>query len=113
VTLVYKICHQDVWDKAVREGLFTGAGIDLADGYIHLSTAEQLRETAKRHFAHGDDLMLIVFNDAELGNLKYEASRGGAFFPHVYGTIRPDMAISASKLKRDAEGHLVLPDDVP
>jgi uncharacterized protein (DUF952 family) len=113
VTLVYKICPEEAWAKAVKSGHFNGAGIDLSDGYIHLSTGEQLRETAHRHFANGDDLMLIVFEDSQLQGLKYEASRGGALFPHVYGTIKTDIALSANKLTRGSDGHLVLPDNVP
>ena len=67
-----------------------GAPIDLADGFIHFSTAEQVRETAAKHFAGQTDLLLVAIDGGRLGDaLKYEVSRGGALFPHLYGAARP------------------------
>ena len=86
MTLIYKICPRALWAEAERAGVFRGAPIDLADGYIHFSTAEQVRETAAKHFAGADDLVLAAVDAERLGPaLKWETSRGGALFPHLYG----------------------------
>lgn len=86
--IIYKIVQQDLWLKARRAGMFEGAAIDLADGFIHFSTAAQARETAARHFAGQEGLLLVAVDGAALGaDLKYEPSRGGDLFPHLYGTL--------------------------
>jgi uncharacterized protein (DUF952 family) len=88
MTLVYKICPRALWAEAERAGIFRGAPIDHADGYIHFSTAEQVRETAAKHFAGADDLVLVAVDAEALGPaLKWEPSRGGALFPHLYGEL--------------------------
>ena len=88
MTLIYKICERASWQEAERDGAFRGAPVDRADGYIHFSTAEQVRETAARHFAGQDDLLLVAVEAAALGAaLKWEPSRGGALFPHLYGDL--------------------------
>ena len=88
--IFYKILPRDVWDSACEQGRFTGAGIDLADGYIHLSTATQVKETAARHFAGVENLVLVAIPESAVStHFKWEASRGGALFPHVYGAIDP------------------------
>jgi len=88
MTLIYKICPRALWQEAERDGVFRGAPVDRADGYIHFSTAEQVRETAARHFAGQDDLLLVAVDAATLGPaLKWEPSRGGALFPHLYGDL--------------------------
>jgi len=71
----------------VDQGVFRGSPADLQDGFIHLSTAQQMRETAAKHFAGQDGLVLVGFREDDLSNLKWETSRGGDLFPHVYGTI--------------------------
>ena len=87
--MIYKICPQEMWDAAVAAGAFTGAPIDLADGYIHFSTAEQAPETAAKHFADQDDLMLVAIDTDRLGtDLKWEVSRGEQLFPHLYRELR-------------------------
>eukprot|EP01037_Dinobryon_pediforme_P012062 gene12062-12152_t len=83
--LIYKIVPQELWEEAVEEGLFTGAEIDHEDGYIHFSTAEQAHETAAKHFAGEEDLLLVALEADSFGALKWEVSRGGALFPHLYG----------------------------
>lgn len=98
MALVYKIISADEWRQAVLAGVFTGAAIDLADGYIHLSGSGQVEETARRHFAGQPDLLLVAFEATALANLKWEASRGGALFPHVYGAIDPGAALWARPL---------------
>lgn len=86
--IVYKIAPEALWRAAERNGSFAGAPIDLADGFIHFSTAGQARETAAKHFAGQTGLLLIAIDGARLGQaLKYEVSRGGALFPHLYGLL--------------------------
>jgi len=88
VARVYKILKGDAWAAALRAGRFEGAGVDLADGYIHLSTAGQAPETARLHFAGQPDLLLLRIDAAALGDaLKWEPSRGGQLFPHLYGPL--------------------------
>jgi uncharacterized protein (DUF952 family) len=85
---IYKICPRALWREAERAGRFDGAPIDLADGFIHFSTAAQVRETAARHFAGIDDLVLVAVDAETLGTaLRYEKSRGGALFPHLYASL--------------------------
>ncbi|MBO0662290.1 DUF952 domain-containing protein [Jiella sp. MQZ9-1] len=85
---IYKILPRPLWEKAKAEGTFDGAPVDHADGYIHFSTASQLRETAAKHFAGETDLLLLAVDPAPLGAaLKYEPSRGGALFPHLYASL--------------------------
>ena len=88
VATIYKIAPASLWREAERAGAFTGAPVDLADGFIHFSTAAQVKETAARHFAGQSDLVLVAVDAAALGAaLRYEPSRGGALFPHLYGTL--------------------------
>ncbi|MEP9370673.1 DUF952 domain-containing protein [Mesorhizobium sp. KR1-2] len=86
--IIYKICPELLWREAEAAGVFTGAPVDLADGFIHFSTAEQVRETAAKHFAGQHGLLLIAIDEAKLGPaLKYEVSRGGALFPHLFAPL--------------------------
>ncbi|MDR9428472.1 MAG: DUF952 domain-containing protein [Salibaculum sp.] len=83
--LIYKILTADQWAVLDRTGRFDGAPIDLADGYIHASTAVQAQETAEKHFAGQSGLMLAALEAATYGDdLRWEVSRGGAEFPHLY-----------------------------
>jgi uncharacterized protein (DUF952 family) len=89
MSLIYKICPRGLWAEAERAGVFRGSPVDVADGFIHFSTAEQAVETAAKHFAGQGDLLLIAVEAAALGPaLKWEPSRGGALFPHLYGDMR-------------------------
>ncbi|RUM98915.1 DUF952 domain-containing protein [Pseudaminobacter arsenicus] len=107
---IYKICTRTLWREAQSLGVFTGAPVDIADGFIHFSTADQVRETAAKHFAGQDDLVLVAVDAARLGpSLKYEVSRGGALFPHLYGTLDPATVLWVKPLPLDAEGN----DDFP
>ena len=82
---ILKIFRQTEWDALARDGQTEGAPIDVADGYIHFSTAEQVVETAAKHFAGLDDLVLAGLDAGALGDdLKWEVSRGDALFPHLY-----------------------------
>lgn len=110
---IYKISPLAAWRQAEAAGLFTGAPVDLADGYIHFSTAAQVRETAAKHFAGQTDLILVAIDAAALGAaLKWEPSRGGALFPHLYGDL-PMSAVRWTKpLALGADGaHLFPPLD--
>lgn len=92
--IIYKIAPKALWREAESIGRFTGAPIDVADGFIHFSTASQVRETAARHFAGQADLLLIAIDGARLGDaLKYEVSRGGALFPHLYAPLDLDAVL--------------------
>jgi uncharacterized protein (DUF952 family) len=87
---IFKIVARPVFDAIGRQAVFAGAGIDLVDGYIHFSTAQQVRETARLRFAGQEDLVLFAVDAAVVHDrLKWEASRGGQLFPHVHGVIRP------------------------
>ncbi|MDE8348293.1 MAG: DUF952 domain-containing protein [Acidocella sp.] len=91
--LVYKVLTRPQW-AALQAGVFEGAPVDVADGYVHLSTAEQLGETLARHFAGQTGLVVARVDLARLGNsLRWEASRGGALFPHLYGRLTMDAVV--------------------
>ncbi|MET0605248.1 MAG: DUF952 domain-containing protein [Beijerinckiaceae bacterium] len=88
MTLIYKIAPASLWAEARDSGVFAGSPVDLADGYIHFSTREQAEETAARHFHGQRDLVLAAVEAEKLGaGLKWEPSRGGALFPHLYGPL--------------------------
>jgi uncharacterized protein (DUF952 family) len=115
VTTIYKICDEAAWRAAERAGVFRGAAIDLKDGFIHFSTARQVAETAARHFAGVDGLLLIAVDADALGaTLKWEPSRGGALFPHLYGELPlPGASVRWVKpLPRGTDGRHVFPDHV-
>ena len=85
---LYKVLPAVIWRSAEAEGLFRGAGIDLQDGFIHLSGADQVVETVTKHFVGQRGLLLITIDGEKLGpSLRWEPSRGGELFPHVYGAI--------------------------
>ena len=105
MTLIYKIATADQWSAAQAAGRFEGAPVDLADGYIHFSTAEQARETAAKHFAGQDGLVLVALETDALGDaLKWEPSRGGALFPHLYRPFDVSEALWARPLPRRSDG---------
>jgi uncharacterized protein (DUF952 family) len=102
---IYKICPRALWREAEALGRFDGAPVDHADGYIHLSTAEQVKETASKHFAGQDDLLLVAVDADRLGPaLRWERSRGGALFPHLYAPLRLDLVLSATPLPLGPDG---------
>jgi uncharacterized protein (DUF952 family) len=111
---IYKICPRDLWREAEKAGRFVGASIDLADGFIHFSSVEQVRETATRHFAGQDDLLLIAVDADALGDdLRWEVSRGGALFPHLYGDLPLAAVRSVAPLPLAPEGSHVFPAGIP
>ncbi|MFD1197858.1 DUF952 domain-containing protein [Brucella gallinifaecis] len=110
-TTIYKIAPRDLWAQAEEAGNFTGAPVDIADGYIHFSTREQLRETAAKHFAGQTDLLLISVDADALGDaLKYEVSRGGALFPHLYSALPLSAVIKVEPLPLDKNGLHIFPE---
>jgi uncharacterized protein (DUF952 family) len=107
---IYKICTVADWHGAVRVGRYCGSEADRRDGFIHLSAAEQLSETARRHFGGHRDLVLVSVNVAALGDrLKWEPSRGGALFPHLYGDLPLEAVLRVDELPVDAAGRHQLP----
>lgn len=114
--LIYKIMPAPLWRAAERQGVFTGAPVDEADGFIHFSTAQQLRETARKHFAGAEDLLLAAVDPERLGparaSLRFEVSRNGALFPHLYAAL-PLAAVVWVKPLPLAEGKHVFPDGIP
>ena len=111
---IYKICDAALWRDAEAAGTFRGAGIDMRDGYIHFSTAGQVRETAARHFAGVADLLLIAIDAGRLGAaLRWEPAREGALFPHLYGELPLAGVLWVKPLPLDADGQHVFPELVP
>lgn len=105
--LIYKIFRRPEWDALVANGRTAGAPIDLADGYIHISTAAQVVETAARHFAGESDLVLVALDSEALGDdLRWEPSRGGALFPHLYREMRIGDVVWDKSLPLGAAGHI-------
>jgi uncharacterized protein (DUF952 family) len=113
MTTVYKIVAADLWQAAEDSGVFAGAGIDVSDGFIHLSTGAQARRTAQLYFKGQGNLVLVAADEAKLGDaLKYEPSRDGDLFPHVYGPLSLAAVLSVRPLPLDADGNHIFPDDV-
>jgi uncharacterized protein (DUF952 family) len=107
---IYKISPKAAWDEAEAAGVFTGAPVDLKDGYIHFSTATQAVETAAKHFAGAADLVVVAIDAAKLGAaLKWEVSRGGALFPHLYADLPMAAVRWAKALPLDGDGRHVFP----
>jgi uncharacterized protein (DUF952 family) len=105
--LIYKIFRRPEWDAFRAKGETLGAPVDLADGFIHFSTAEQVTETAAKHFATESDLVLVAFRAGDLGpDLRWEASRGGALFPHLYRLLSIDEVVWDKSLPLGATGHI-------
>ena len=103
---IFKIVTLAEWHAAEPSGAFSGAPVDLADGFIHLSTAAQVAETAARHFAGQDGLLLVAVDAGALGPaLRYEPSRGGALFPHLYGPLPLDAVVWVRALPLGADGR--------
>jgi uncharacterized protein (DUF952 family) len=108
---IYKICDVTLWQNAEAAGRFRGTGIDERDGYIHFSAVDQVAETAARHFAGAADLVLVAVDADRLGPvLKWEASRGGALFPHLYGVLTLDQVRWVKPLPLGADGRHVFPE---
>ncbi|WP_406701448.1 DUF952 domain-containing protein [Sphingomonas caeni] len=108
--VAYKILTKQQMDVLEHEGVFTGAPIDLQDGYIHLSTAEQAAETLEKHFAGQSDLWIAAVDLEALGDaVKWEPSRGGQLFPHIYAPLPLSVVIAYSEVHYEPDGSLRLP----
>lgn len=108
--LIYKIVPKSLWREAEAARVFTGAPVDITDGFIHFSTASQARETAAKHFAGQDNLLIAAIDGGKLGPaLRYEPSRGGALFPHLYGPLSLDNVVWVKPLPLGADGSHVFP----
>jgi len=109
-SLIYKVVSAQEWSVAKEQGEFLGAAIDLTDGYIHFSTAEQLRETVEKHFAGQTDLLLVGVDVNRLGEeLKWEPSRGGALFPHLYAPLSIESVVTTNEMPLGEDGQHAIP----
>jgi uncharacterized protein (DUF952 family) len=106
----YKVLTADQMAALERDGSFAGAEVDLADGYLHLSTAAQLTETVDKHFAGQTNLHVAAVDLGSLGEaLKWEPSRGGQLFPHLYSALLLESVIAYGPLDRDEDRSVKLP----
>lgn len=111
--VVYKIVPKELWQRAEADGQFQGAPIDIQDGFIHFSTATQVRETARRHFAGIADLLLVAIDGPGLGDaLRYEPSRGGDLFPHLYASLPMSAVLWQKPLPIGPDGHHEFPEEL-
>ncbi|MGZ3216800.1 DUF952 domain-containing protein [Paracoccus sp. T5] len=104
--LIYKVLHAPEWDLMQRDGATAGAPVDLADGYIHFSTAEQLDVTLRKHFTEEDGLTLLACDVGTLApDLRWEPSRGGALFPHLYRPLGMNEVLWSRSIPLMPHGH--------
>ncbi|MEV4624677.1 DUF952 domain-containing protein [Micromonospora sp. NPDC049523] len=97
--MIYKLLAAADWAEAETQGRYDGSAVDLRDGFIHLSGRDQVVETAARHFAGQSDLVLLTVAPDRLGaDLRWESSRGGALFPHLYGPLPTDAVVAVAPL---------------
>lgn len=109
--MIYKIVPDRLWRDAVAKGSFGGSPVDVEDGFIHFSTASQVRDTAAKHFAGVPDLMIVAVSIAGLGaQLRWEPSRGGDLFPHLYSDLPMTAVRWVGPLPLDATGQHVFPE---
>jgi len=108
---IYKVCAGEHWANTKTAGVFTGVAVDLADGFIHFSTADQLAETLQKHFSGQSGLILLTIDVEKLGTeLKWEPSRGGALFPHLYADLHLEAIDAEHILRTDMNGTFILPE---
>ncbi len=111
--VIYKLVDAEDWQVATVDGAYAGSAVDLRDGYVHMSTADQLGETARRHFCGLSDLLKVTIGTAALAALpdealRWEPSRGGALFPHLYAPLPLSAVQSIEPCHVDADGRLVM-----
>ncbi len=110
---VYKVAPRVQWEAACSNGGFAGSADDLRDGFIHLSLHKQLAGTLAKHFRNQDDLVLIQFETRDLGEaLRWEVSRGGEEFPHLYGVLPTALSVAVYRLALGADGVPQLPEEL-
>jgi uncharacterized protein (DUF952 family) len=109
--LIYHMCRADEWASAERTKIYHGSSQDLADGFIHFSTADQIVESARRHRARQPRLVLVAVDPSLLGSrLHWEPSRDGGLFPHLYGPLDPAESASVRPLPLGTDGLHVFPE---
>lgn len=102
--LIFKIEQRSIWQDASAAGIYTGAPVDVADGFIHFSSSDQVGGTLSKHFAGRQDLLLIAIDGDKLSPaLKWETSRGGALFPHLYSDLTMDCVVEARPVPADRD----------
>ncbi|ODS00243.1 dihydroorotate dehydrogenase [Methyloceanibacter methanicus] len=110
---IYKILADAAYDAAKSEGRFVGTADDLRDGFIHFSAGHQVAETLSKHYAGQEELVLLSVDPDRLGaSLKWEESRGGDLFPHLYGPLELDAIVAEVPLALDADNRHILPEGV-
>lgn len=108
--IAYKLLLGPEMEALERDGTFAGAPIDLTDGYVHMSTAAQVDETARRYFADQPEVHVVAVDLDALGDkLRWDPSRGGDLFPHLYGPLTMDVVLAYGPLERDEAGAIRLP----
>jgi uncharacterized protein (DUF952 family) len=114
VPTIYKICPASAWREAERLGAYRGSEVDLADGFIHFSTAQQVPSTAARHFAGQKGLFLIAIDADALGDgLRWEPAREGALFPHLYGELDLAAVVEVFDMPLRSDGTHKIPELAP
>jgi uncharacterized protein (DUF952 family) len=114
VTTIYKICEQTSWRLAEQAGTYRGSAADARDGFIHFSTAAQLAGTLAKHFSGQRELLLVAVDVEALGAaLKWEPSRGGDLFPHLYAALPLSAVCWTKPVPEEISGQRVLPELAP
>lgn len=114
VPTIYKITPASAWREAERQGVYRGSADDLRDGFIHFSTASQVAETARKHYFGQTGLFLIAIDDTALGEaLRWERSRNGELFPHLYGELDLGAVTAILDLRARSDGYHDIPELVP
>ncbi len=109
--LIYKVTNRSEWKSAQDAGVFAGAPVDLEDGYIHFSTEIQVRETVEKHFQGQTELLLLCVEINRLGHeIKWEESRGGQLFPHLYVPLKVEAVVEVIDLPNGDDGTFIFPD---
>ncbi len=112
--IIYKVVRSAEWHSAGEAGVFNGSADDKRDGFIHLSRAAQLRTTLEKHFAGEDGLLLVSLDMGRFGpELRWEPSRGGEYFPHLYGPLKLTLVHCVVPIHHDSDGRAILPSDIP
>ena len=109
VTFIFKVCDSGLWEDAKQAGKYTGAEIDLQDGYIHFSTASQLNDTLALHFAGRDNLILLKIEISQL-DIIWETARNGDLFPHLYDHLPLNSVVAEHNLDLSADGIHIVPE---
>ena len=111
MTEIYKILPENAWLKAKEDGVYLGSKDDLRDGFIHFSAQNQLQGTLEKHYKSQNDLFLVAFDDQDLGEkLIWEASRGGALFPHLYAPLPTRHVLWEKPIKMSNDGSHIIPE---